>query len=95
MRMHFLQGHFLQDLRFGCFFVVSYHSKHADIIVIYEESSLRGQICMLPLLLDNLSKSFREREIYCVKMVATIQSCQLEGSSHRYARYFQVVKPLS
>lgn len=61
MRMHFLQGHFLQDLRFGCFFVVSYHSKHADIIVIYEESSLRGQICMLPLLLDNLSKSFREK----------------------------------
>lgn len=61
MRLHYLQGRFLQDLRYGCFFVISYPSKHADIIVIYEKSSLRGKICMLPLLLDHLSKSFRER----------------------------------
>lgn len=59
MRMHFLQGCFLEDLIFGCFFVISYPSKHADIIVIYEKSSLRA--CMLCLLLDNLCKSFRER----------------------------------
>lgn len=89
-----MRMHFLQDLRFGYFFVISYPSKCADIIVIYKKLSLREQIRMLPLLLDNFSKSLRKRLLSCVKVVATIQSCQLEGSSDRYASYCQVMKPL-